>query len=193
MQLVFSGRIEPGQIYGSLTDNFLTWPINPEWPTWTRQNHYIVAVGGNYKRYPPFVITMIFCLLNAKQHLIRSIVMMEMIWISTDFPWVQRLLPCGYLLQILLALIDRPLASIVTSRPSALAIGSFDCPRLRHPLHFRPITSSLPQFRVIWSRRWKRSWIFCFYILFTTLINRLWRKCYWRNTFQNVTFYRIAS
>lgn len=67
--------------------------------------------------------------------------MTELIWISSDFPLVQLLLSREYLLQILLAMIDRPLLSIVTSGPNIIPLDSFDSSR--HPLQFRLIISSL--------------------------------------------------
>lgn len=62
-------------------------------------------------------------------------------WQDVNFNWLPSD-PASMVLQFLMALIVS-LVSVVTPRPSAIPVGSFNFRRMRHTLWFRPIISLL--------------------------------------------------
>lgn len=128
-----------------------------------------------------FRYCMIFCSFKVKQfsqHL-HSLVMINLIWISTDFPQVQLLLLHDYLSKVLLGLIALSLLSIIRSWSGIIPVCSFDFCHIHQLLQFLLVILLFSHFCYIFLGTGR---VYILESLLSTQINRFQSKCYKRKS-----------
>lgn len=170
LHLVCSGRIEPKHISWSCTNNFLPWPVNPQWPACEMWKSSKLLVG---------IVTTVCCSLLLQWYFAYERWNSSLYTALPWWKWFQFQLTSlgssfyykGLLITDFIGF-NRMVASVyghITAKCKYHWLIWFSC--VRHPL----------QFCCCWRRKNHGApGNFEFYILSATLIISLWRKCFRR-------------